>query len=167
MSHPIQDLPRNSRGRIDPAMRKDIDFGKFAIDANKLNNNILSFAYKKNHHPITGLPNVKVSANVKSVIMQLINNHGLAVDQSELTPEESKFVDHIVRKSGIKFTSHVPTNGKKLTRRLELIVGMIDAGNNSKILKNELTDILNQCLEKGLITPKEAKHATRKYIMDI
>ena len=49
----------------------------------------------------------------------------------------------------------------KLAKRLEIIVGSLNAGNNSRILKNDLTLINNELYRIGAIT-KEMHHALVK-----
>ena len=49
----------------------------------------------------------------------------------------------------------------KLAKRLEIIVGSLNAGNNSRILKNDLTLINDELYRIGAIT-KEMHHALIK-----
>ena len=53
------------------------------------------------------------------------------------------------------------SDANKLAKRLEIIVGSLNAGNNSRILKNDLTLINNELYRIGAIT-KEMHHALIK-----
>ena len=56
------------------------------------------------------------------------------------------------------------SDSNKLAKRLEIIVGSLNAGNNSRILKNDLTLINNELYRIGAIT-KEMHHAlVKKFI---
>lgn len=143
------------------AKRQDISFGKYFIDKNKLNRNILSFA-QKNHHTINALPNVKITDAFKNVITQMLS--GIDVSVNELSPREQEYLNHVIVKSQIKFNNQVPSSKSSLINRLSLITGQIDVGNNSKLLKNELSQLLNHMLTKRLISATQAKQMTERYI---
>ena len=52
----------------------------------------------------------------------------------------------------------------KLAKRLEIIVGSLNAGNNSRILKNDLTLINNELYRIGAITKEMHDAMVKKFI---
>ena len=52
----------------------------------------------------------------------------------------------------------------KLAKRLEIIVGSLNAGNNSRILKNDLTLINNELYRIGAITKEMHDALVKKFI---
>lgn len=153
----------SGRGISGHNKRDNIAFGKYNIDKNKLQHNVLSFTHQKNNHPVTNLPMSKISARLKKVILEIMS--GLSVNLNGLNAQESNFLNYIISKSKQKFTNKLSNNNKELVRRLELLVGESNAGNNSTIIKNEISDILNSLHMAGYLSTKQLKDATKKYVL--
>jgi len=133
------------------------------LDKKKLNNNILSFANPKTHHNITHLPASRVSDAFVKVILEIV--HEMPVNLNPLSKQEMALLTHIIKSSKMKFDNKISNNENELLNRLQLITGEISAGNNSKLLKNELSGILNSLHQSGELTANEVITFTKKYIM--
>jgi len=143
--------------------RQNIAFGKFFIDKKKLDDNMLSFTHQKNNHPVTNFPMSKISDNLKGVILEILS--GLAVNLNVLNDKESKFLSYIISKSKLKFNNKLSNNNRELVKRLEILVGARKSGNNSIIVKNELSDILNKLHQAGHMSAQQLKTATKEHIL--
>ena len=143
--------------------RQNIAFGKFFIDKKKLDDNMLSFTHQKNNHPVTNLPMSKISDKLKGVILEILS--GLAVNLNVMNDKGSKFLSYIISKSKLKFNNKLSNNNRELVKRLEILVGARRSGNNSIIVKNELSDILNKLHQAGHMSAQQLKAATKEHIL--
>lgn len=147
-----------------PGVRNNAKFGKYFLDLNKLDKNVLSLQSSKKR-PINNLPNVKLTKNLRNNIIQIMN--GISCDTSDLNPKETQLLDFIVKKCKIPVKNQISNKSDELLKRLEIITGSISAGNDSKLLKNELSQTLNKLHSSGVITTKQAKSATKKFIANV
>jgi len=53
----------------------------------------------------------------------------------------------------------------ELVNRLEILTGEISAGNDSNMVKNELSEVLDKLLEHKILTPLEHQMLFKKFIM--
>ncbi len=146
-----------------PNQRSNIEFGKYNLDKNKLAQNILSFAHKGTNHSVTGLPSTRVSEKLKYVVLGLIN--GMPVNLDTLSADEMEYFRHIMKSTKKEFKNPISNNNSALSDRLEIIIGEIGAGNTSKALKTELSQTLNSLHQAELISGKQVKDATARYIL--
>jgi len=58
-------------------------------------------------------------------------------------------------------------NRDAMESKLKIIIGELDSGNNSKLLKNQLGHILQALFSKKAITKSKVNKITKKYILDI
>ena len=135
----------------------------YQLNKNKLNKNVISISYKKNGCKLNDFKDVKVTNNLKDAILQLAN--GVNIEHSKLTKPELQYIDHIVKRGKINVVSSTKRNYKSIKERLAIITGEMDSGNDSILLKNELSQLLNILLDKKMINQQQAKDATKKYIL--
>jgi hypothetical protein len=164
-----------------PLRRVNVSFGRYNIDKAKLAKNIVSFTHKNSNHTVTGLPAMSVSDALKNVILQTINEMPPSLDQ--LSAEEVGEFNHILKAACVAVNCKRPAEPAEtrpaaslvkklglfqsdadLTNRLQIIIGEISAGNNSKALKVELSRLLNALHRAKMITAAQVKAATEKYI---
>ena len=141
-------------------------FGGLLVDYPKLMNNMLLDVYKNDKlvyqdkadrsliDLLTKRYNPKTKYSIDAV--RIFNDLNLLTNMAK--HKSSK-------KSNMIGSSLVDgSDPNKLAKRLEIIVGSLNAGNNSRILKNDLTLINNELYRIGAIT-KEMHHAlVKKFI---
>ena len=70
-------------------------------------------------------------------------------------------------KNVIKGGALIVINLEDLGERFIVLQGEIRAGNDSKIVKNELSEILNKLVENKLVSVKDAIKLSKELILDI
>jgi hypothetical protein len=154
----------NKRGRVDNKMRRNVPFGKYVIDEKKLDKNVLSFAYKTNNHPVNNLPATKISNDLRSVILQQLSGNTVSLDS--LSQNDKQYLDYIVQKTSAVVKIKPVNSSNQLLNRLKILTGELSNGNDSKLIKNELSQLLNTLVRNNVISAQQAKAATIKYILN-
>jgi len=139
---------------------KLVQFGNIMISLPNLKyKNILSV---KTHLGKTmgGTPNVKISAKLSSIILNLLEHIQPTHDElHRLSSYERQLYDRIVY-LGRLHTKLPQTNDKsinELKKRLKLLEGEINIGNNSPQVSSEIKQILYTLRDFNVITPKQVK----------
>ena len=139
---------------------KLVPFGNIMISLPNLKyKNILSV---KTHLGKTmgGTPNVKISAKLSSIILNLLEHIQPTHDElHRLSSYERQLYDRIVY-LGRLHTKLPQTNDKsinELKKRLKLLEGEINIGNNSPQVSSEIKQILYTLRDFNVITPKQVK----------
>jgi hypothetical protein len=145
-----------------PLRWDNVEFGRYNIDKNKLNGNVLSFAHKTSNHTVTNLPSMRISDKFKCVILEILND--MPVNLNGLSDTEMEQFRYILKMSKKAFKNPISNNNQELLNRVEIIIGEIAAGNNAKALKVELSQTLNAAHKAGLISAKQVKQATSHFI---
>jgi hypothetical protein len=138
--------------------------GKFIIDKNLLNNNILSIKHGRTRKKLNGFPNVEISNNLRNYITG--NAHG------PLTETEMRYLSLLYQKahgiSRIPKTSNNPYmhhGTRDLQNKLKIIIGEIENGNTNRELKNELKTVAKLLLERKSITPEMIQQLIEHYLL--
>ena len=136
---------------IPPLMK----FGKVYITADQLYfNNLLGIRNKSNRQ-VTGIPNVMVSDTLVHLIFKILDGGSLTKsDLSVLKPHERIIYDKLMKLSGFHKTmvNSVDDTLSEMKKRLELISGEIEAGNNNQELLKEAHQILHSMAQMNVIT---------------
>ena len=136
---------------IPPLMK----FGKVYITADQLYfNNLLGIRNKSNRQ-VTGIPNVMVSDTLVHLLFKILDGGSLTKsDLSILKPSEKVVYDKLMKLSGLHKTmiNSVDESLSEMKKRLELISGEIEAGNNNKELLKEAHGILFSMAQMNVIT---------------
>jgi hypothetical protein len=115
---------------------KKLIYGKYIIDKKKLGKGILSISYP-NGKKVSGYPNIKVSNDVKKVFMN--NKINKTYDLSET---EKTFIRDFINRSGADISkSKSKAVCNKSFNRMAVLLGEMNAGNTSPVVKNELAEI--------------------------
>ena len=137
-----------------------IDFGRVKISPRKLYyKNTLAIKHKSGNS-LAGLPNVQVSDQFVSIIMNLLRGQKPSLrDFSALDLQEKGIYDSLIYTAGLqKETDNTFKETKKqLKDRLELVEGEIGAGNTNPALKKELLHLLGKMAHTGMIGYGDAK----------
>ena len=142
-------------------------YGGLLVDYPKLMNNMLLDVYKDNKlvyqdkadrsliDLLTKRYNPKTKYSINAV--RIFNDLNLLTNMAK--HKSSK-------KSNMNGSSIVDrSDPNKLAKRLEIIVGSLNAGNNSRILKNDLTLINNELYRIGAITKEMHDALIKKFLI--
>lgn len=139
---------------------KMADFGNVKILLNKLfYKSILSVKDKKSNN-IHGFPAIRVSQPFVDIVMKLFNGDNLSKNDLNILPtNEHELYDRLMYISGLKKSNatSIDTTIDEIKKRVELVQGQIEAGNNNKDLLNELTSLLNKLVNFGVLTRNQMK----------
>jgi hypothetical protein len=132
------------------------NFGKFLLDNDKLNNNVVRIIYKKTgiNHP--QLKTTIVSDDFIDILQDVVNNSKFNERAyKKLEKEERDFMKSLIEKSGVnkilKIKDLDDDEEKSLKNRLVVIQGELEIGNNSPILKKEASEIILHFMKNGKI----------------
>ena len=110
-----------------------INFNKFNEECNKFIDNIVKFDNYKSEK-LSGIvsPNQRKMRRYASDLKDIVELYNLRSDS-----DSKKYSDRSKKGEGLKILSN-----KQMLNRLPILLAQIQAGNNSKSLKNELRQIL-------------------------
>jgi len=121
--------------------------------------NILSVK-SHNGYQIQGFRSAKVSDNFVSLLMKMMQGKfPTPRDINALGPTEKELFERLVHISGIKLKG-LDRNSSvdKLKTRLSIIEGEVQAGNDSPLLKSELSTIVHSLCDFGVINKSQLKN---------
>ncbi len=148
-----------------PNMRKDVPFGEYRLDMNKLADNVVS-VQSATKHKIAHFPNAEVSDNLKAALLSLIA--GSEPNVGKLTSGELSYLKKLINKShaDVELPDVQPQgDNHKLLLRMKILTGEIQAGNhNNPQIKKELTFIIQTMVKRGMITMQKAQEFARHWL---
>ena len=130
-------------------------FGRVYITADQLYYNNLLGIRNKNNRQVTGIPNIIVSDTLVHLIFKILDGGSLTKsDLSVLKPSEKVVYDKLMKLSGFhkSVVNSVDETLSEMKKRLELISGEIEAGNDNKELLKEAHGILFSMAQMNVIT---------------
>ena len=134
-------------------------FGKVYITADQLYFNNLLGIRNKNNRQVTGVPNVVVSDTLVHLIFKILDGGSvIKSDLSILKPNEKAVYDKLMKLSGLykSMVNSVDETLSEMKKRLELLSGEIEAGNNNKELLKEAHGILFSMAQMNVISHPSA-----------
>jgi len=161
---------RKNKLKIDKGKTlKEVDkychFGRLVLLLNKLYyQNILSVKDKNNVN-VQGIPNRKVSDAFVNILMKICSDNDVSSsDIEKLDEDELILYSVLIAKAKLSkdFTIDIKKSISVLKKKLELIEGEIQAGNNNLELKKQLYDVVFKLSNIGVISISSA----RKYYND-
>lgn len=173
----IPSLKKNKLGRYQ-VLRNDQAFGIFYIDIDKLQHeNILSLIRQTTRTKINGYPNQKVSDEMKLALMQLMED--VYPDFNSLTANEQLVLKDLIKRSKLNISrikqpeikketvsnKNKPTKPakSKVQHQLELWLGAIRSGVNSKELKMKIRTLLKQMYKDRMITKEKILQISKAF----
>ena len=141
---------------------QSVNIGNVIVLLNKLYyKSILSVKDKKNNN-IHGFPTLKVSEPFVNIVMKLYNNEKITKHDFNILPSnETELYDAFLYLSGLKYHhyNNIDITVNQIKKRVELIEGEIEAGNNNNDLLIELSKLLHKLVVMGVLTKNEVtKH---------
>jgi len=152
-------------GRLVKNILDLVPFGKYMICQKRLKRNIVSLNHT-NRHPVPKYPVLNISTDLKKCIQQILTNQPL--DVRHLSEKELTYLKRLIKDSKLQNIKYEENDTKgDLKKQFELMTGVAGAGNDSKILKNQLSDLINKMVSRGMLTQKQGLEATKSYIVDV
>lgn len=130
-----------------------ISFGKYVVNTNKLNDNIVSIKTPKGASVI-GYPSYKTSPNLSNVLKKIVGG-GLPTfnEMSSLTPSEQKYLYDVSKKSDILSKLNIPAPSRdqqdKDNHQFEVMRGEIMSGNDNKDLVRKFKILILKMSKSG------------------
>jgi len=158
ISKGILDKVDYSNGII--AKNKFVPFGKFFIDTNRLNDNIISIKRGKGIN-ISGLPVQRVSNELGSVMRTIVGNGQPKYNEIEkLTDDEKKYLYKISKTTNILNKLSIPTPNKdddeKDINQFEIYKGELLNGNDSSELIKKFKLLIVKMVKRDLLPKGQA-----------
>jgi hypothetical protein len=139
---------------------KFVEFGNLILLLRKLyDNNVLSIKDKTGIN-IPGIPNQKVNDNFVNLILKIVNNEDINLkDIDDLNEKDAILFTVLMNKSGLKKKYQINNVRalEALKKRLELLEGEFEAGNDNDLMIKELYEIVFKLAYLGAITLSNAK----------
>ena len=142
---------------------KYLEFGKFIINMNLLNKNILLLKYKNSYAPIPNLRRTMISDDLKNMVFYLLDTGEINYQTGmSLNNLEKEVFDILISKSGLNIMLKYDKNKMKedldlIIEQYEILKGEIIAGNdNPKIIK-DLKDILRKLVKYKKVSQSDAE----------
>ncbi len=142
---------------------KYLEFGKFIINMNLLNKNILLLKYKNSYAPIPNLRRTMISDDLKDMLFYLLDTGEINYQTGmSLNNLEKEVFDILISKSGLNIMLKYDKNKMKedldlIIEQYEILKGEIIAGNdNPKIIK-DLKDILRKLVKYKKVSQSDAE----------
>lgn len=138
-----------------------VPLGRYLLDYSKLQGGTLSIRHP--HGPkVVGWPNRAVTSHLQKSLLSII--HKGKPLSTGLTVQEKMLLTKLLNQSH----STVPRMGADINvapdEKLEIIMGEIDAGNDSKALKQQLRSLIHQMVKGGLITTQHKQSIEKEYL---
>ena len=135
-------------------------FGKISINPDMLYyKNTLIIRRLKDNKSITGHKNIVVSDDFVDIIFKIINGKAITkANIKDLSNNEKILYDNLIMQSGLHKTQPhtIDESSQQMKKRVDLIVGEIQAGNSNKSLLQELHSLLNKMSRLNLIPMTQA-----------
>ena len=139
---------------------KFVEFGNLILLLRKLyDTNVLSIKDKTGIN-IPGIPNQKVNDNFVNLILKIVNNEDVNLkDIDDLNQKDSILFTVLMNKAGLKKKYQINNvrTLEALSKRLELLEGEFEAGNDNDLMIKELYEIVFKLAYLGAITLSNAK----------
>ena len=145
-----------------PEEREDrfYQFGKFLLDNDKLNNNIVRIIYASTGSGHPKIKNTLVSEDFKDILLDTILKSNFSERAyKRLNKDEKIFMKSILEKSGVSKILQIKSlqddDETHLMDRWQVLQGEFEIGNDSPTIKEEAKQIITHFISTGKITKSE------------
>lgn len=134
------------------------EFGKFMLNFELLDDNILLIKYKNSYAPCPSLRRTTISNELKDMIHYLFDTGEIDYKSGQkLNIKEKNIFDILISKSGLKAQLKYSKDKLKndvnyIIEQFNILKGEIIAGNDNPEIKEEIKTVLNKLVELGKIT---------------
>jgi hypothetical protein len=155
-----------ARFQTGEGMQKLVGFGAIKISPAQLQLYNVLRVREPSKHSIRGLPDTRVSKDMTYILSKVMR--GVSPSQTELnalSPQERSMYDTVIFKA--KLHTQVPHTADMsiadLKRRLSLLEGEVQAGNNNKDIKKELNSVVRQLIELRAISTQNGRNYLKQF----
>ena len=136
-------------------------FGKFIINYMLITDLVLNIRYISGSQVPAFKGKIPISIELSNVITSILDtgeiNYTLI---KELKDKEKVILNNLIKLSGLSKqlnyrASKIEASTKDLKDRYNILTGELQAGNNSKIIKNQLIEVINQLVEHKVIKQED------------
>ena len=147
-------------------MQKLIGFGAIKISPAQLQLYDVLRVREPSKHSIRGLPDTRVSKDMVYILSKVMKGQSpSATELNALSPKERSMYDAVIFKA--KLHTQVPHTADMsiadLKRRLSLLEGEVQAGNNNKDIKKELNSVVRQLIELRAISTQNGRNYLKQF----
>lgn len=140
---------------------KKVRFGEYMLDQHKLvTGGVLSLSHPTGKK-VKGMPNREISSGLREVIHAIVT--GQKVNTKKLTASERLQLKDLMSKSAAAVDLGGDVNVTP-TQQLSLILGEIEAGNDSEELKSQLRKLLPSLKRGKCLTADQASDISKHYL---
>jgi hypothetical protein len=161
--------------KLDEAAPKWQHLGNFVVNVNQLfENNRLTTLYAKTYLYPKNIKPRTVSDDAKDFMLELVEHQKFSDRYySKLNDEERQYINELLRRSGVQASMRLNLNKENtnapqpqpsyedMKKRWIVVEGILNAGNNSDILKQEARDLLKYFLTQKTISKQEYNDAIK------
>lgn len=145
----------------DETVPKVCSFGKLQIQLHKLYYKNILAIQTPNGLKLPGFKNTPVSDGFVNIVMKLCRNQEPNIhDMNNIKSSEKPLLDSLLQVAGLhkrNITGSSKESVSHLKKQLAIIEGEIEAGNNNKLLKEQLYDVLFKLVHFGIISETQAR----------
>lgn len=133
-------------------------FGKFIIQHEKLDNNVLLLKYPNSYGP-TKIKRQIITDDIRNLLVNLLDTGKIDIDlQKRLDKDEKELFKRLITLSGLsKFLNYqdIKPNLKDYIDRIKIIQSSFAVGNNTTDNNEEIKELLQKLYELNNITLEE------------
>ena len=139
-------------------------FGNFVVDVGKLNReHVLSVKHLKSRKKVHEMANTSVTPQFKEVMHKVLAGGGLTTATMDLLPAgEKDLMKRLVKRSRADLELEVEKSEEPLTR-LKIMLGEIEAGNDSQLLRDQLEAMVQRLQVEGVLTAELASQIRQSF----
>jgi len=137
------------------------EFGKFAINAKLLYENVLLVKYKKSYAPVPQIRRTQITDDFVDVIRYLLDTEKIDYERLKMMSDnENNLFKNLIMKSGLYDTlkynySETRANIKDIIEQYEILKGQIEADNDNPEIIEKSKKVLKQLKNYGKISEKD------------
>ena len=141
--------------------RRYVKFGKFVLNHFQLNKNKLLVKYPGSMGPVPKIRGTIITNDFKSLMQDLLDTHRInTAIQKKLSKSEAEMFGLLIRLAGL--TEQLDYKEREMSiddyiHRFDILRGELQAGNDSKIMKEELIELIGILNKAGKINDNDSK----------
>lgn len=152
---------KRGRGLKKPGTHKV--YGKYYLDSERFRRNELSLKYVKNQNNVPTFKPVRISMAAKRVIEGVLTNAFDENAYAALSDTERYTIRTLAGLLGFDCLKNYNSENEEFQNRLEVLLGEVQAGNNSKVLLRDL----KKFILKGIQTGKMSKASGYELLLEL
>ena len=148
-------------GRRGVGLTGRVPFGKYMLDLGKLSGGVVAMTHQSTGRKIHAFPNRTTTPGLTHALNQLVS--GGAVNHKKLSHHDKLYVNRLVQVSGADVDLPTDVNMPP-GEQLKVLVGEIDAGNDSPDIKRQLRVVVTGLKRMKQLSAEQAADITQHYL---